>query len=72
MIIYDPTRRFSIKPETLEAEPEKKPTKAQKIWRSICNFFESDFVFYTTIAILRIIQVSLIVLWVYFMTGGKL
>lgn len=39
---------------------------------SFQRFLESDFVFYTTILLFRIVQVSLIVLAFYFMQGGRL
>lgn len=71
-MIYDPTRTFSIKPATIEIEPTKEPKWHQKIWRSFLGFLESDFVFYTTIALLRIVEVSLFVLAFYFMQGGRL
>lgn len=71
-MIYDPTRTFFLKPETIEVEPTKEPKWYQKIWRSFQRFLESDFVFYTTIALLRMVEVSLFVLAFYFLQGGRL
>ena len=71
-MIYDPTRTSSIKPATIEIEPKKEPKWYQKIWSSFQRFFESDFVFYTTIALVRVVEVSLFVLAFYFLQGGRL
>lgn len=71
-MIYDPTRTFFLKLETIEVEPTKEPKWYQKIWRSFLGFLESDFVFYTTIVLLRMIQVGAIVFAIYFLQGGRL
>lgn len=71
-MIYDPTRTSSIKPAAIEIEPTKEEKWYQKIWSSFCGFLNSDFVFYTTIALLRIVEVSLFVLAFYFLQGGRL
>lgn len=71
-MIYDPTRTSSIKPATMEIEPTKEPKWYQKIWGRFRRFLNSDFVFYTTIALLRIVEVSLFILAFYFMQGGRL
>ena len=71
-MIYDPTRIIFIKPTTVEIEPTKEPKWYQKIWSSFRGFLDSDFVFYTTIALVRIVEVSLFVLAFYFMQGGRL
>ena len=71
-IINDPTRRITLKPETFSVEPTKEPKWYQKIWSSFRRFLESDFVFYTTIALVRVVEVSLFVLAFYFMQGGRL
>ena len=72
MIIYDPTRTFSIKPTVIEVEPQKKPKWYQKAWWRFRRFLDSGFVFYTMILLVRIVQVSLIVLAFYFLQGGRL
>lgn len=71
-IIYDPTRLSTLTPETISVEPTKEPKWYQKAWRSFRGFLESNFVFYATIALLRIVEVSLFVLAFYFLQGGRL
>lgn len=71
-IIYDPTRLSTLTPKTFSVEPKKEPKWYQKIWRSFRGFLNSDFVFYTTIVLLRIVEVSLFVLAFYFLQGGRL